>query len=82
MMRDQRIWGATAEEFRPERFLSDDINSRASELPDAASIPFGFGRRFVLSEVMQGQWWLSFGISGSVPGGIWQSALACYSRRL
>ncbi|KIM33242.1 hypothetical protein M408DRAFT_151524 [Serendipita vermifera MAFF 305830] len=41
MMTDERIWGPTAEQFQPERFLSPD----ASTLPDAASIPFGFGRR-------------------------------------
>ncbi|PVF95229.1 cytochrome P450 [Serendipita vermifera] len=44
MLRDPRIWGDDANEFKPERFLSEH-NHRAKDLPDVESIPFGFGRR-------------------------------------
>jgi cytochrome P450 len=45
-MRDPRVWGDDAEEFKPERFLSE-VNPRVFELPDASMVPFGFGRRSV-----------------------------------
>jgi cytochrome P450 len=48
MMRDPRVWGDDAEEFKPERFLPE-VNPRASELLDASTVPFGFGRRLVLT---------------------------------
>ncbi|CAG8726142.1 5593_t:CDS:2, partial [Acaulospora colombiana] len=45
MMRDPRIWGDDANDFKPERFLVE-YNPRASALPDVESVPFGFGRRY------------------------------------
>jgi cytochrome P450 len=44
ILRDPRLWGDDANEFRPERFLSEH-NPRAKDLPDVESIGFGFGRR-------------------------------------
>lgn len=44
MMRDPRVWGEDANQFKPERFLKE-YNPRADDLPDAGTIPFGFGRR-------------------------------------
>ncbi|KAG8833049.1 hypothetical protein FRC17_000115 [Serendipita sp. 399] len=49
MLRDPRLWGPDADEFKPERFLFSDLNSGdkqpQQQLPDVQSIPFGFGRR-------------------------------------
>jgi cytochrome P450 len=45
MLRDPRLWGNDANEFKPERFIAKD-NAQAEQLPDVSSIPFGFGRRY------------------------------------
>ncbi|PVG00533.1 cytochrome P450 [Serendipita vermifera] len=44
ILRDPRVWGPDAEEFKPERFL-EECNSNAKQLPDVESVNFGFGRR-------------------------------------
>ncbi|CCA73622.1 hypothetical protein PIIN_07575 [Serendipita indica DSM 11827] len=41
MLRDKRIWGADADAFRPERWLEEE----AVKLPDAGTLPYGFGKR-------------------------------------
>jgi hypothetical protein len=46
MLRDPRLWGEDANEFKPERFIAK-YNPHAEQLPDISSIPFGFGRRYV-----------------------------------
>jgi hypothetical protein len=46
MLRDPRLWGDDANEFKPERFIAK-YNAHAEQLPDVSSIPFGFGRRYV-----------------------------------
>jgi cytochrome P450 len=44
ILRDPRLWGDDANDFKPERFLVES-NPHAKELPDVGSLPFGFGRR-------------------------------------
>jgi hypothetical protein len=44
MMKDPRIWGKDVQLFKPERFLGEQANN----LPDVLSIPFGFGKRYVI----------------------------------
>lgn len=44
ILRDPEIWGADADKYNPNRFLSQ-FNPRVKDLPDMSSVPFGFGRR-------------------------------------
>jgi len=48
MLRDPRLWGEDANEFKPERFLAE-YNPHVGELPDV-SCAFGFGRRCVVTD--------------------------------
>ena len=49
MMRDPRIWGPDADAFRPERFIGEG----SKNLPDVASVVFGFGKRCVCDGIRQ-----------------------------
>ncbi|KAG8810764.1 hypothetical protein FS842_003152 [Serendipita sp. 407] len=62
MLRDPRLWGNDADEFKPERFIPKH-NPRWNELPDVHSIAFGFGRRVCPGRYMAERSWLMLSAS-------------------
>jgi hypothetical protein len=52
ILRDPELFGEDVDAYNPGRFLPE-FNSRANELPDISSIPFGFGNRFDFKSISQ-----------------------------